>query len=190
MNEILDDQSKFKRSGPVSSNDNPASIESRLQKRLLDLVKDDLMPKWIYDAIRPTGSQRPQMYGLPKTHKKDNLLRSILSVTDSFHHELGKWLAGLLQPVLERFSSHCISDSLTLAKTMQYPDINPNVFMCSFDVSSLFTNVPLDETIKISSEALYDQCDSQPIIPKDVFVELLKSATFSVEFSFYSKQTE
>ena len=56
MNEILDDQSKFKGLGPVFSNDSTASIESRLQKRLLDLVKADLMPKWIYDAIRPTGS--------------------------------------------------------------------------------------------------------------------------------------
>ena len=59
MNEILDDRSKFKRLGPVSSNGNTASIESRLQKRLLDLVKADLMPKWIYRAIRPTGLQRP-----------------------------------------------------------------------------------------------------------------------------------
>ena len=70
MNEILNDQSKFKRLGPVSRNDNTASIESRLQKRLLDLVKVDHMPKWIYDAILPTGSQRPRMYGLPKTHKE------------------------------------------------------------------------------------------------------------------------
>ena len=46
------------------------------------------------------------------------------------------------------------------------------------------TTVLLDETIKICSEALYDQFDSQPIISKDVFVELMKSATFSVEFSF------
>ena len=149
MNKILDDQSKFKRLGTASSNDNTVSIESRLQKRLFDLVKADLMPKWIYDAIRPTGSQRPRMYGLLKTHKKGTLLRPILSMTRSSHHELGKWLTGLLQPVLERFLSHCISDSFTFAKTMQNLDIDPNVFMCSFDVSSLFTNVPLDETIKI-----------------------------------------
>ena len=58
INEILDNQSKFKRLGPVSSNDNTASIESRLQKRLLDLVKADLMLRWIYDAIRPTESQK------------------------------------------------------------------------------------------------------------------------------------
>ena len=124
MNKILDDQSKFRRLGPVSSNDNTAIIESRLQKRLLDLVKADLMPKWIHDAIRPTGSQRPRMYRLPKTRKEGTTLRPILSMTGSSHHELGKWLASLLQPVLERFSSHCISHSFTFATTMQNLDID------------------------------------------------------------------
>ena len=45
INEILKDQTKFKRLSQVFSNDNTASIESRLQKRLLDLVKADIMPK-------------------------------------------------------------------------------------------------------------------------------------------------
>ena len=183
MNKIVDDQSKFKRLGPVSSNDNTAGIESRLQKRLLDLVKADLMPKWMYDAIRPTGLQRPRMYGLPKTYKKalhfaqycPSQVRPIMNLASG-------WLA--YYNALERFSSHCTSNSFTFAYTMQNLDTNPNVFMCSFDASSLFTNVPLDETIKICSEALYDQSDSQPLIPKDVFVELMKSATSSVEFSF------
>ena len=133
------------------------------------------------------------MYGLPKTHKKGTPLRPIQFMTDLFHHELGKWLAVLLQSVLERFSSHCTSDSFTFAKTMANLDIDPNVFMCSFDVSNLFTNVPLDETIKICSKALYDQSYSYPVIPKDVFVELMKSATSSVEFSFNNtmyKQTD
>ena len=63
-------------------------------------------------------------------------------------------------------------------------DSGPNVFMCSSDVSSLFTNVSLDETIKICSEALYDESDFQPIIPKYMFVELIKSAVSLIEFSF------
>ena len=184
MNKILDDQSKFKRLGPVSSNDNTARIESSLPKWLLDLVKADLILKWIYNAMRPAGSQRPQMYGLPKTHKECTPLCPIQSMTGSSHHELGKLLAGLLQPVLERFSSHCISDSFTFAKTMQNLDIDPNVFMCFFDVSSLFTNIPLDEIVKICSEALYDDSHFQPLIPKDIFVELMKSTTSLVEFSF------
>ena len=133
------------------------------------------------------------MYGLPKTHREGTPLRPILSATGLSHHELDKWLAGLLQLVLEQFSSQCILNSFTLAKTMQNLDIDPNIFMCSFNESSLFTNVPLDETSKICSDALYDNSDLQPPIPKDVFVELMKSVTSSVEFSFNNtmhKQTD
>ena len=124
------------------------------------------------------------MYGLPKTHKEGTPLRPILSMSGSSHHELGNRLAGLLQPVLEWFSSHCISDVFTFAKTMENLGIDPNVFMCSFDVCSLFTNVALDETIKICSDVFYDDSDLQPLIPKDGFVEVMKNATSSVEFSF------
>ena len=142
------------------------------------------------DAIRPTGLQRSRIYGLPITHKESTPLRPILSMSGSSHHELGKWLIVILQPVLEQFLSHCISHSFTFAKIMQNLYSDPNVFMCSFDVCSLFTNVPLDETIKICSEALYDESDSRPIIPKDVLVELMKNATSSVEFSFNNTMHE
>ena len=94
MNEDLNDQSKFKRLGQASSDDNTASIESRHQIWLLDLVKADLMPKWIYDAIRPTRSQRPRMFGLPKTPKEGTPLRPILSMTGSPDHELGGQVVG------------------------------------------------------------------------------------------------
>ena len=116
MNKILEDQSKFKQLVPGSSNGNTVNIEFHLQKRLLDLVKANLMSKWIYGTIRPTGLQGPRTYGLPKTHKEGTPLRTMLSITRSSHHELGRWLAGLLKPVLERFLLHCISNSFTFAK--------------------------------------------------------------------------
>ena len=72
-------------------------IETQI-RRLLQLNKEKLILKTEYKAIRPTGSQRPRMYGLPKTHKKDVPLRPILSMTGSAKHELAKWLTCLLQP--------------------------------------------------------------------------------------------
>ena len=66
--------------------------------------------------------------------------------------------------------------------------------MCSFDILSLFTNVPLEEIINICAGALYcDDSDAQPFISKAVFIELIKSATSGVEFSFNDimyKQTD
>ena len=53
--------------------------------------------------------------------------------------------------------------------------------LCSFDICSLFTNVPLAETIEICTKTLYKR--SPPYSTKHVFIELMKTATTSDEFS-------
>ena len=53
--------------------------------------------------------------------------------------------------------------------------------MCSFDVSSLFTNVSLDETIQICLDKLYALPD-QPTLPRLVLKVLLKFATKKSHF--------
>ena len=82
------------------------------------------------------------------------------------------------------YAARCISDSFTFADYIRKLDGQIDSFMCLFAVSSLFTNVWLDETIAICADTLHNIPDSQPCIPKEVFVELLHSATSMVEFSF------
>ena len=60
-------------------------------------------------------------------------------------------------------------------------------FLCSFDISSLFTNIPLEETIQICADSLYESNLTPPIMDKDVFIEIMNIATTSVEFSFNNK---
>ena len=55
--------------------------------------------------------------------------------------------------------------------------------MCSFDVCSLFTNVPLDETIQMCLGKLYTLHDS-PAIPRPVLKKLLEFATKKSHFIF------
>ena len=40
-----------------------------------------------------------------------------------------------------------------------------DVYMCSFDICSLFNNVPLKETINICAQALYKDPSSAPPTP-------------------------
>ena len=100
----------------------------------------------------------------------------------------------MLQPELEQFSTNWIIDSFTFAQTMQDLRLEEkDVYLCSFDISSLFTNVPLKETIGICAEALCKDPSSAPPIPQAVFIEVMESATSSVEFSFNNtmyKQTD
>ena len=71
MNSILNDFSKIQNIGPVNDNDNTAKMEGKLQKWLLKLHKDGYFTELEYNEIRPTGSQRPRLYGLPKILKPD-----------------------------------------------------------------------------------------------------------------------
>ena len=57
--------------------------------------------------------------------------------------------------------------------------------MVSFDITSLFPNVPQDEVISIYEDFLNrSTLTSVPSIPESVFVELMELATKSVPFSF------
>ena len=49
---IFSDITKFECLGPVNQFDNTAQNETKLQHRLLQLVKSDNLPKTIYEVIR------------------------------------------------------------------------------------------------------------------------------------------
>ena len=68
---ILSDITKFECLGPVNEFNNTTQNETKLQCCLLLLVKSDDLPKTINEVIRPTGSQQPTTYKLPKIHKQD-----------------------------------------------------------------------------------------------------------------------
>ena len=80
MENILLNKEKFEKLGDIKTHDKTAKLERKLQKRLLELVNSKVLTNEVYDWIRPTGSQRPQMYGLPKIHKPNVPLRTILSM--------------------------------------------------------------------------------------------------------------
>ena len=61
------------------------------------------------------------------------------------------------------------------------------VHMASLDVNSLFTNFPLDETIDICVDKLYNDNKNPPNIPKDDFRNLFIIATKESIFTFNNK---
>ena len=78
----------------------------------------------------------------------------------------------------------------TLLRTLLVLQTGPNStniaisgIMCSLDVCSLFTNVPLDETIQICLDKLYSLSDP-PTLPRAVLHKLLEFATKRSHFLF------
>ena len=117
----------------------------------------------------------------PKRTKKMCHSDPFCLMTSSVQHQLAKYLSSLLEPVLTLYSSNCIWDSFTFADIIKTSNLDPSsVFLCSFDISSLFTNVPLAETIQICADALYSSEHPPAPFPRQIFVELMEMATSSV----------
>ena len=74
-------------------------------------------------------------------------MRPILSATGTYNYALAKWLDENLKPL--SVNDHTISDVFHFAEEIHGLDLNEDDILVSYDVSALFTNVPLEETIQI-----------------------------------------
>ena len=136
---IINDNSKFKYLGPVKEFDKTLKIEKEICFVLKDLLNKKEISLVIFDLVKPIGSVRPRLYGLPKIHKPDVPLRPILSMIKSPQHKITKLLNFLLEPVLQNFfTRYTVKDSFTFVEEIQKLNAK-NTFMSSFDVKSLFT---------------------------------------------------
>lgn len=121
----------------------------------------------------------------PETYKVNIQVWPILSMIGSVQYNLAKWLAELLQLILNIYSKYCIKDSYIFVNCIQNCFLSfQDKFMCSFVISNLFTCFPLQETIDIYADTLYH---SHLFLSPLFFWNCFCWATMSVEFSLNDK---
>ena len=148
---ILDDTSKFK----VLSKDPTFYSERQLQRRLLSLKKKGFFNDGQYKRVYPSGSKPARIYGLPKMHKKFTefpAFRPIISSIGTFNYMLARHLGELLKDNVP--SEYSCADTFSFLQEINSFDIK-NKFTVSYDVCSLFTNLPLDETLNLAVDLFF-----------------------------------
>ena len=145
--DVISDTSKFKK----LSADPKLLTEKQLQSFLRKLKNKQFFTKEVYDKIYPSCSKLASIYGLPKIHKlnvqRRNLsLHPFVSSINTYNYHFSKFLTDLLDPVIP--TSHWTNDSFTFCEELKKANAT-NSFLISYDVSSLFTSIPLKETIDI-----------------------------------------
>ena len=85
-------------------------------------------------------------------------------------------------------NSFIIKDSFSFVQELLNNDINTdNVFMASFDIASLFTNIPVDESIEIISNHLFANCMYFEGFDRSQFTKLLSLSVKNCHFIFNGK---
>ena len=117
-------------------------------------------------------------YGTVKTHKPGNPLRPIISQVTTPTYQVAKKLNSLLAPYVPNGRSvSSATEFIDLLRTAP-----PCHDIASLDVESLFTNVPVDETIDIIMDRVYRGDMPQLDIPEDVLRAMLVTCTKEAPF--------
>ena len=142
-----------------------------------------------YNRMYPTGSGPGFFYTAAKVHKLQNgeglnelTMRPIISNIGTATYETAKFLNSLLAPLGKSDRSSLHTEAfVNQVKDQRIPE---GYKMIPFDVKSLFTNVPLNETIDIILIKVYDENKIDTKIPKSILKELLYLCTKHVHFKF------
>ena len=143
-------------------------------KELRDSGKIDVS---LYRKCKPRGSQPARLYGLAKVHKDVIPLRPVLSMPGSCYHKTAVQVADWLSVVDE-----CKINSSTeqISQMLKSVTLEEDEELVSFDVVSLYTNVPVLEAIQVCADLLYSGKYEIPPVDKETFVTLAKMSSCNV----------
>ena len=131
------------------------ATERKVLNEVRDLEKKELIPRDFGAKLKPTASKPPKLYGLPKIHKPHVPLRPIVSCIGSPPYHLAKHVRSLISPLAVHTSSF-VRNLQHFVETIKDIKLQPNELMVSFDIKSLFTNVPIDEALELIHRLLLE----------------------------------
>ena len=110
-----------------------------------------------YDKLYPSGSAPARIYGTPKIHKyspSDSLpkLCLIVSSIGTFNYNLARFLCHLLSPLVP--NAYSWKDTFYFVSQIKNANFCKK-FLVSYAVTSLFTNIPIQETIDIAINVIF-----------------------------------
>ena len=167
--------------------DPTSSLEREVQCTLRKIQQK--LPTDVYAKLYPTGSSPGKFYGTAKVHKlaindtvEELPLRPIVSNLNTATYHLARYLAKILSPLSR--SQYTVESSNKFVNVIKQQVIPSSYKLVSFDVKSLFTNVPLDRTIDIILKRIYDKHEITTNIGRKEMKDLITLCTKNVLFTF------
>ena len=179
IQDILNDQSIYCK----QTYDNTKVIANKLIVKLKTFKDQGFIDYREYNSLYPRDFEIPSVYALIKIHKPGNPARLICPY---FNHPLSKlsgYLSKLITPLL-RNCEYTLRDSSQFIQDIKKIKISRNDTMFSLDVVNLFTNIPVDYTIKVIEQKILSNNNFNPRIPKNEIIKLIEFCLKSTSFAF------
>ena len=166
IEEIISDTSKFER-----LNEEPTlKREASLQRFLCKLKQKNFFNEIEYDKLYPSGSAPARIYGTPKMHKfssSDSFpkLCPIVSSIGTFNYNFVSFLCDILSPLVP--IDYSCKDTFSFVSQIKNANLS-KIFLVSYDVTGLFTNIPLQETIDIAINLIFNNNPNLNITKKEL----------------------
>lgn len=110
--------------------------------------------KW---KMLPSYSKIPRIKGLPKIHKDGNKYRPMVDNTLCYSYRLSKFLCAQYGK-LDQFDNFSVKNSIQLTEKLRDVKLTDDEILVSFDITSYFTNVPVDKALICLQKWLDKQC--------------------------------
>ena len=183
MQEIVSDTSKFEKVRVKEDKDYNFMVKEnknvdKILKSLLGLTDEER------NKLSQNGPNPARLYGLPKIHKPlvDGLpkFRPIISQIGSPTYRIAKYLLSFIAPFTT--NEYTVKDTFHFVSLLDGKD--HRLVMASLDVESLFTNIPLDETIEIVTNKVFHQKSQVKGLSRHDFKSLLSLCTKGTVFYY------
>jgi len=164
----------------------PTPIYKRKLVAILSRLKEEeKISSELHAHLYPTSEKVPQLYCLPKIHKKGVPFRPIVDYTGSIGYNTSRYLADILSPLVGK-TEQFVKNSKHLAGTLGDFKLLEDEMLISHDVVSLFTNTLVTESLKIIKERLEQVSDwrTTTSLEVDDVMELLEFVLTTTYFSF------
>jgi hypothetical protein len=155
---------------------NPINTITKLVTKSIKSSSLDLATQ---KRLLPHNPQIPRIYGQPKIHKKNIPLHPIVSTIGAPTHALSFYLANKLQSIFGKTSSFIKDSANFIHKTNNF-HLEEQDLMVSFDVVSLFTKIPVSESLTLISKLV----DLETL---DLIKICLSSTFFTFKGVFYEQ---
>jgi hypothetical protein len=122
----------------------------------------------------------PHIHGTIKLHKEGKPIRPIVNWKGSPGYKLAIYLAKLLKHTIHLPNAFNVQNSETLMCNLKQTIVHSNIKICFFDITNMYTNIPVKELTNILQESL-----THNHVPKEYKNEIMALAKVILNQNYF-----